>query len=207
MKRCHIRKRSSLTGREKLCAESCLKRSCYRNIFLFLMASYPLTSKIIIQILPVPEACLRRCFTDERSDCISVLIFRADHSIQCFTIRHKGYWPIGAAFALYPVAFPLLILFLLYKFRNSQEDKEVAFGLRVFFENYKKEFWFWEVPEMYRKLILTSLINLLDSESSSQIGVTMLTVSAFGIAYTFFPPIKEKFEDRLHTFVLWVISF
>ena len=182
MKRCHIRKRSSLTGREKLCAESCLKRSCYRNIFLFLMASYPLTSKIIIQILPVPGACLPRCFTDERSDCISVLIFRADYSIQCFTTRHKGYWPICATFALYPVAFPLLILFLLYKFRNSQEDKEVAFGLRVFCENYKKEFWFWEVPEMYRKLILISLINLLESESSSQIGVTMLTVSAFGIA-------------------------
>ena len=143
LKRCHIRKRSSLTGRDKLCAESCLKRSCYRNIFLFLMASYPLTSKIIIQILPVPGACVQRCFTDERSDCISLL--RADYSIQCFTTRHKVYWPIGATFALYPVAFPLLILFLLYKFRNSQEDKEVAFGLRVFFENYKKEFWFWEV--------------------------------------------------------------
>ena len=205
LKRCHIRKRSSLTGREKLCAESCLKRSCYRNIFLFLMASYPLTSKIIIQILPVPGACVQRCFTDEPSDCISLL--RADYSIQCFTTRHKVYWPIGATFALYPVAFPLLILFLLYKFRNSQEDKEVAFGLRVFFENYKKEFWFWEVPEMYRKLVLISLINLLQSESSSQIGVTMLTVSAFGIAYTFFRPIKEKFEDRLHTFVLWVIFF
>ena len=60
---------------------------------------------------------------------------------------------------------------------------------------------------MYRKLTLISLINLLGSESSSQIGVTMLTVSAFGIAYTFFRPIKEKFEDRLHTFVLWVIFF
>ena len=35
----------------------------------------------------------------------------------------------------------------------------------------------------------------------------MLTVSAFGITYTFFRPMKEKFEDRLHTFVLWVIFF
>ncbi|XP_067040217.1 uncharacterized protein [Acropora muricata] len=205
LKRRHIKRRRSLTGREKLCVESCLKRSCYRNIFLFLMASYPVTSKIIIQILPLPGACVQQCFTDERSNCISLL--KADYSIRCFTTRHKVYWPIGATFALYPVAFPLLILVLLYKFRDSQEDKEVAFGLRVFFENYKKEFWFWEVPEMYRKLILISLINLLESESSSQIAVTMLTVSAFGIAYTFFHPMKEKFEDRLHTFVLWVIFF
>ncbi|XP_074620187.1 uncharacterized protein LOC141878992 isoform X3 [Acropora palmata] len=205
LKRRHIKKRRNLTGREKLSAESCLKRSCYRNIFLFLMASYPVTSKIIIQILPLPGACVQQCFTDERSNCISLL--KADYSIRCFTTRHKVYWPIGATFALYPVAFPLLILVLLYKFRNSQDDKEVAFGLRVFFENYKKEFWFWEVPEMYRKLILISLINLLESESSSQIAVTMLTVSAFGIAYTFFRPMKEKFEDRLHTFVLWVIFF
>ncbi|XP_044176692.1 putative leucine-rich repeat-containing protein DDB_G0281931 [Acropora millepora] len=205
LKRRHIRKRRSLSEREKLCAESCLKRSCYRNIFLFLMASYPMTSKIIIQILPLPGACVQQCFTDEPSNCISLL--KADYSIRCFTKLHKVYWPIGATFSLYPVAFPLLILVLLYKFRNSQEDKEVAFGLRVFFENYKKEFWFWEVPEMYRKLILISLINLLESESSSQIAVTMLTVSAFGIAYTFFRPMKEKFEDRLHTFVLWVIFF
>ena len=60
---------------------------------------------------------------------------------------------------------------------------------------------------MYRKLLLISLILLFESESHSQIGFTLLIASASGIAYTLFRPIKGKFEDRLQTFVLWIIFF
>ena len=77
----------------------------------------------------------------------------------------------------------------------------------MFFENYKKKYWFWEIVEMYRKLILISLILLFVSESHSQIGFTLITASASGIVYTLFRPVKGKFEDRLQTFVLWIIFF
>ena len=164
-----------------------------------------MTSKMIIQILPFPGACVTHCSTDDGKHCISLL--KADYSIECFTARHKLYWPVAALFALYPVGFPLLMLLLVYKFRESTSDGEIAFGLKVFFESYKKKFWFWEITEMYRKLILISLIFLFGSESLSQIGITVFTVSSFGVAYTFFRPIKDKFEDRLQTFVLWVIFF
>ena len=60
---------------------------------------------------------------------------------------------------------------------------------------------------MYRKLILTSLILFFGSESRSQIGFTLITAIASGIAYTLFRPVKVKFEDRLQTFVLWIIFF
>ena len=190
---------------EKLRAISGLKKSCYRNIFLLLLTAYPTTSKIIIQTLPLPGACVETCFTDDKSQCHFLL--QADYSIQCFTPRHNIFWPTAAVFALYPLGFPLLMLFLIYKYRESQEEEEVSFGLRVFFENYKRKFWYWEIIEMYRKLILISLVFLFGSKSLSQIGFTMLTVSAFGVAYTFFRPIKGKFEDRLQTFVLWVIFF
>ena len=100
-----------------------------------------------------------------------------------------------------------MILLLIYKNRQSQRNEELSFGLKVFFENYKDKFWFWEVTEMYRKLILISLIFLFGSEGVSQIGLTLLVVSVFGVAYTFFRPIKGRFEDLLQTFVLWVIFF
>ena len=205
LKKRYINRKMDCPDSEKFLAVSCLKKSCYRNIFLFLLASYPITSKTIIQILPLPGACVTQCFTDDKSQCISLL--RADYSIQCFTARHKLFWPLAAVFSLYPAAFPLLVLLLIYKYRESQADEELAFGLKIFFENYKKKFWFWEIIEMYRKLILISFIFLFDSESFSQIGLTMLTVSVFGVAYTCFRPIKSKFEDRLETFVLWVIFF
>ena len=205
LKKRHIKRKLEYSRSEQKRAVSSLKKSCYRNIFLFLLVSYPMTSKIIIQILPLPGACVTHCFADDKIHCISLL--RADYSIECFTARHKLYWLIAAVFALYPLGFPLLMLLLVYKYRESKPDEEIAFGLKVFFENYKSTFWFWEITEMYRKLILISLICIFDSESLSQIGLTVFTVSAFGVAYTFFRPIKGKFEDRLQTFVLWVIFF
>ena len=190
---------------EKLRALSRLKRSCYRNIFLFLLASYPMTSKTIIQILPLQGACVKHCFSDEGSQCISLM--KADYSIQCFTAQHNTYWPFAAVFSIYPVGFPLIVLLLIYKCRQSERYEELYFGLKVFFENYKDKFWFWEITEMYRKLILISLIFLFGSGGVSQIGLTLLLVSVFSVAYTFFRPIKGKFEDLLQTFVLWVIFF
>ena len=190
---------------QKVMEVKSLKKSCYRNIFLLLLTTYPTTSKSIIQILPLPGACVETCFTDDKSDCIFLL--RADHSVQCFTPRHSMYWLMASILALYPVGFPLLALFLTYKYRESQENEAISFGLRVFFENYKKKFWFWEITEMYRKLILISLIFLFGSKSLSQIGLTLLTVSVFGVIYTLFRPIKNRFEDCLQTFVLWIIFF
>ncbi|XP_022810399.1 putative leucine-rich repeat-containing protein DDB_G0281931 [Stylophora pistillata] len=205
LKKRYIEKKMDRPNSDKEREILSLKKSCYRNIFLFLLTSDPATGKSIIQILPLPGACVKTCFTDDMNDCISLL--RADYSIQCFTSRHSLYWLIAAVFSLYPIGFPLLALFLTYKYRESQENEAIKFGLRVFFENYKNNFWFWEIIEMYRKLILISLIFLFGSEGLSQVGLTILTVSAFGVAYTFFRPLKSKFEDRLQTFVLWIIFF
>ena len=180
--------KEDLCGHQKVKEVKSLKKSCYRNIFLLLLTTYPTTSKSVIQILPLPGACVETCFTDDKSD--SIFLLRADYSIQCFTPRHSLYWLMASILALYPVGFPLLALFLTYKYRESQEYEAISFGLRVFFENYRNEFWFWEITEMYRKLILTSLIFLFGSKSLSQIGITVLTVSIFGVVYSLFRPIR-----------------
>jgi len=99
------------------------------------------------------------------------------------------------------------VLLFLYKYRDSQVHAEIAFALRVYFENYKKTYWFWEIAEMYWKLMLISLILLFESESRSRIGFSVATASAFGIAHTIFRPIKGKFEDRLQTYALWIVFF
>ena len=38
------------------------------------------------------------------------------------------------------VGFPLLAFFLTYKYRESQKNETVSFGLRVLFENYRRKF-------------------------------------------------------------------
>ena len=76
-----------------------------------------------------------------------------------------------------------------------------------FFENYKEKYWFWEIIEMYRKLILISAILLFDSKSHSQIGFAIISASALIISHTMVRPIKGKFEDRLQACMLWIIFF
>ena len=205
LKRHYIKRREDCPCSEKLQAISALKKSCYRNIFLFLLALYPITSNTITHILPFPGSCVDVCFTDNKNDCTSLL--RADYSIKCFTPRHRVYWLIAAVCATYPVGFPLVMLFLIYRFRDSRAGENISFGLRVFFESYKERFWFWEIIEMYRKLILTSLVLFFGSDNLSQNGFTVVMVGTFGVAYTFLRPVKGKFEDRLQALVLWIIFF
>ena len=103
--------------------------------------------------------------------------------------------------------FPLLLLITLYKYRKSRLDDEICFGFIVFFENYKEKYWFWEIIEMYRKLILISAILLFDSKSHSQIDFAVIIASALVISHTMVRPIKGKFEDRLQALMLWIIFF
>ena len=60
---------------------------------------------------------------------------------------------------------------------------------------------------MYRKLIFISWICLFGSKSLPQIGLTVLTASVSWVLYTLLRPINNKFEDRLQTFVLWILFF
>ena len=64
LKKKYIKTKVDCPDSEKLRAVSSLKKSCYRNIFLFLLTSYSTTSKTIIQTLPLPGACVETCFTD-----------------------------------------------------------------------------------------------------------------------------------------------
>ena len=205
LKKCYINNSTRYSFTEKRQKVSSLKKSCYRNIFLFLLLLFPTTSKKIIQILPLPGVCVNVCFSEDGNHCISLL--KADYSIHCFTYPHNVFWKIAAAFSLYPIALPILFLVLIYKYKESQAEKEIGFGLRVFYENFKKRYWFWEVLEMYRKLFLVALVLLFESKSHSRIIISVVTASVFGIAYTICRPMRGKFEDRLQTFALWVIFF
>ncbi|KAJ7360241.1 hypothetical protein OS493_016870 [Desmophyllum pertusum] len=193
LKKRYIMKRMDILMSQKMNKISSLKKSCYRNISLFLLLSYPMTSKKIIQILPLPGVCVDMCFNEDGSECISLL--KADYSIHCFTARHNVFWRIAAAFALYPVAFPLLLLIPIYKYRKSNPDKEeIAFGIRVFFENYEPKYWFWEIVEMYRKLVLISIILLdLPFGSENRYLIAVIAASVSGISYTICRPMKNKF--------------
>ena len=99
LKKGYIKNKMDCPNSEKLRALSSLRKSFYRNIFLFLLTSYPTTNKSIIQTLPLPGACVATCFTDDKSQCIPLL--RADYSIQCFTSRYNLFFSFFVCFIFF----------------------------------------------------------------------------------------------------------
>ena len=82
---------------------------------------------------------------------------------------------------------------------------DATFSLSLFYENYKPRCWFWEVTEMYRKLVLMSGLVFIGSHSCSQVGIGLLLSGIFAILHAAFRPIADKFEDMLQTIALLVI--
>ena len=307
-----IHRKENLSIVEKNEAHSAVRKSCYRNIFLFLFTTYPSTCVKIVQI--TPPACIPLCFSQHETKCSSFLL--SDFSVKCFTARYNTYWPLAMVFLLYPLGFPILVLGLLWKFyhkpstRPAQNDKknfdegthttynqtdhfphsfneretrevstnrqvvsqstrgghsyygsiggtaspgysdssdltdrssfddaesndeesdsqttllplpacsrenerrtripDITFALSLFYENYKRDYWFWEVIEMYRKLILVTGLSLIGSHSRSQVGVGVLLAGGFSVLHAAYQPITDRFENALQTTALLVVFF
>ena len=282
-----IHRKKDLSTAEKKNALSATRKSCYRNIFLFLFTTYPPTCVRIVQV--VPSACIRLCFSESETRCSSLLL--SDLSVNCSSPRYNKYWPFSLVLLLYPVGFPVLILGLLWKFyhkvpasqvhtdqhnpsesmrtspnvasqsdpdsdepagssgssdarpsaaatenstasdeagpndempdtdvtlassRGSPDEQQkshtadMTFALSLFYENYKRKFWFWEVTEIYRKLILVTGLSLIGSQSHTQIGIGVLLAGGFAMLHAAFQPIRDKFESGLQTVALLVVFF
>ncbi|XP_031564441.1 putative leucine-rich repeat-containing protein DDB_G0281931 [Actinia tenebrosa] len=177
------------------------QQQCFRAIFLILFISYPLTSSHIFMVLP--EACQKICTSTEDNSCSYYL--KSDYTVRCESQRFFWFSIFARVLLVYPVGFPLLVLYLLWKHYYKKTDptkrrKEalgIALGLRFMYENYAEQVWFWEIIELVRKVILTSVILLLDAGSRFTIGITAIISGSYSISFAYFKPMTDVFEHWL----------
>ena len=79
------------------------------------------------------------------------------------------------------------------------------FALKFLYENYKAFYWYWEVIEMYRKLLLTSVLPVITSQSRIFLGLAIVLSSFFTVLHAYTKPIKDSFENYLQLISLSVI--
>jgi len=98
----------------------------------------------------------------------------ADWSIRCdsnsneFNSLNKIFW---ATFTVWPILVPLVFVGLLISVRKSVQSKRITFlteACRFLWQDYRESMLFWEILDIYRKLLLTGLINLIDQSAGSR---------------------------------------
>ena len=137
-----------------------------------------ITVVILYFVLPsvsnsIFDAIICRAFktSDEEDTTRSYLV--ADWSILCdidnteFNSLRTLFW---TAFTIWPILVPLIFVILLITIRKSVRAKRTTLltdACRFLWRDYKESMLFWEVFEIYRRLILTGLVNLIELEEGS----------------------------------------
>ena len=180
------------------------KERCFRAVFLVLFLVYPAACTQILQILP--PACQKICVDTEEKTCESFL--RSDYSLHCYTSTYNKYVSVAYAMITVVVGFPSLTLFLLWKYQyKALKDKllvedgtppnDISAGLSFLYENYSDNCWFWEVLELLRKVILTSVLVLIGGESRTHLGTAAIISGLYAVLFASYQPISDRFEHWL----------
>jgi hypothetical protein len=72
-----------------------------------------------------------------------------------------------------------------------------ALSLNMLWEPYKNEYWYWEVIECYRRIILTSLVSIISPGSPLQSLSAILFTLIFIRLYAYFLPYAEPSDNIL----------
>ncbi|KAJ8047978.1 Insulin-like growth factor-binding protein complex acid labile subunit [Holothuria leucospilota] len=201
------------------------KATLYTYTLLFLFITYPPICDAIFSLYP--GACQKFYF--DRNNSHSIRLLRSDFDINCnnLAVYHNLAF---VATALYVVAFPCVLLFLLRKYHRKKLDVKkpvrntmsvssndhatgseerpllgedyaehgaVPVWLKFLCENYKRQFWFWEIIELVRKIAQTTMVTLLGWEDNLTILLTIGAAVLFLCLHARYLPMKNTFEQRL----------
>ena len=184
------------------------KELCIRNVFLILFIVYPDTSGKIFRTLP--PVCHNLCADTSAVNCSSYL--STDYSLACYTDQFNKFVNVAYFGLVFAIGFPVITCFLLWKYyykqimlttQNTVKDKqkgkkwkpnEIATAMSFIYENYSQNCWFWEIVELVRKLLLTSVLVLIGTQSRSYIGSAAVCSGLYAILYALYKPIPDTFE-------------
>ena len=206
-------------------------QQCLEAIFLFLFATYPLSSSKIFQIQPA--SCNAFCTSEKNGQCLHrVSYLRSDYRVSCTSGTSDDVIVTNAAYGalILPLGFPLLLFLLLWRLvpkkniagdahrqqpagsinddgeEAAAEESVVAAALRLFYGNYKPERWYWEVTEMVRKLIISIASALvLHNIKIGLFGLIILSI-LFAVAHARMWPMKDKFDNLMQLLALVIVS-
>ena len=117
-------------------------------------------------------------------------VLHTDYDIDCdetSTLR----WTLGPALVLlWPIGVPTVLFCLMFRVRtNILSGDEDATGMFNFLiGDFKPKYWFWEVVELFRKLLLSGILSLVGRGSIAQAALgTVISFAFFALHLRLLP--------------------
>ena len=195
---------------------------CFNATIWIIFVSYPALAQYIIATIPyrlyscISLNCTQMSVSREKSDSpVCQWYLKTDVSLTCdFS---GALWKVCNSFLVLVVGIPVVILVLLYmKHRNGcglqrpQGPLVLAlFSSLTFLDgSYKPKFWYWEVLEMFRKLLLTSGLQFFGKDGTMELAIASIIAVVFAILHAHFRPMKKSFkwQNYLQLFSLSIIA-
>ena len=141
-----------------------------------------------------------------------------DYSIDCYSARYKQYTLFALVMIfVYPIGIPLSYYLLLRQHRytlfdadavarEAKEDFPTIGHLIFLVEAYKPRYYYFEVIEVIRRLLLASVIGVVDAESAAAPTIGLLICFVFLYIFIDFKPYKSKSNCNLGIILQYSIA-
>ena len=96
---------------------------------------------------------------------------------------------------------------------NSKEEAEwrikdpLLFGLSPLYQDYEKEYWWFEIPKFTSTLIFSALVTVLPTEGASQVFVSLMVSVGVMMLFANAHPYSESSDDILAQFCQTSLTF
>jgi len=156
--------------------------------FWIILLIYPAVSRVVLESV--------NCRTLDNGRMYLV----ADFTIDCHSRYYLHHMPlIVLALAVYPIGIPLMF-FLLLKYRRNVHpwDENLSF----LYKAYRRQYWWFEIYELIRKLFLTGLIIFIAAGTATQVAIACLVCAITMCLHLKLAPYEERGDDILQAFSL-----
>ena len=196
---------SRVAGRASVAHAEQLSVAAKHSFYAFI----PMALRVSFLAFPTVSSLAFKAFRcddlDHGDESPGVAVMAADFAVVCwdadgdFTAEYSQIRLLaGLAILLYPVAVPCAYVGLFWKVRHPVWDEEptmLSSSVRFLTGEYDKAFFFWELVEVLKKLVLVGAMSVVVPGEINQLVIGFIIVLCFLVALMVAKPYKRPEDD------------
>jgi hypothetical protein len=142
---------------------------------------------------------------------VTTSYLRADYSIQCDTLKHDLYqYYAYLMIAVYPLGIPVMYSWLLYTTKDQHNSVDTVTDdqrkhkpelkpTRFLWKSYNSDFYYWEVIECVRRLLLTGAVVFIVPGTAAQAAIACVMAVFTMVVALYYKPHADPLDGQIYT--------